>query len=308
MVGREAESLLLRAITLRANVLVVGDPGSGKTTLLNVVERRLEDQGRTVVFVDAQPGTSLWSLLWLVARQLGADTTELWDIEPNEAGGVSTQPRPISQREILFFLDLLPDGAVVLVDGLAPETAFELFGRFRDVLFEADLQWVATANRSDRSTFLRPPADGFFGAVVELEPLTPGQIEEMLVRRASTASDAEARRLREIAQELSGLGRPLTPRVVLVAALRAMMSDEPGAVSVNRRAMRREEARALGYPALRVFDALAELRGAHAGDERLLERTGTSRPRAAQLLKELEEAGLVVAHSEGRRKVYQVVS
>jgi predicted ArsR family transcriptional regulator len=58
---------------------------------------------------------------------------------------------------------------------------------------------------------------------------------------------------------------------------------------------------------------LEALGGASASDDRLLSRMGWTRPRAVQVLAEMEKAGLVTASSEktgqGRpRKVYKVVS
>ena len=56
-----------------------------------------------------------------------------------------------------------------------------------------------------------------------------------------------------------------------------------------------------------LYDAVGDLGPVHAGDERLLERMGTSRPWVVAQLKKLEEAGLVRSGRDGRRVVYETV-
>lgn len=308
-VDREDElGTILRSVSLRFNTLVVGESGSGKTSLVSVARRELEEAGTPVAVIAAPHGSLSDVLLRAAIDQADAPLDGLWSAEPAVGrGGTALQPAPVTERMIHQFAAMFPEDAVVVVDGLEPDTAWTLFGRFRDTLWEHRLRWLVTAQLSEHSTFLRPPADAFFTSVVELGPLSADHVRELLVRRTTGGDEDAADRLRALAARMGESGRPMLPRTALVAAARMLVSGKESNAAFAAEVAQREQARAIGYSALRLFDALRDLKGASAGDDALIARLGMSRPRIVQLLKELEADGLVASHQEGRRKVYAVV-
>ncbi len=214
-------------------------------------------------------------------------------------------PRVVTERDVLGAI--LPGAPrVIALDGLPAVLAFDLFGRFRDTLWEAPHRWVVTADEVHREAFLRPPADVFFETVVDLDELPPELVGDLLERRADILEDETDRdRLRGIATVLGERGQPSRhPGTAISIAREAMMSDLPVAHLVQLRQDAEERAGRLGDAALSVFDALRELGAVHAGDERLLHRVGLSRARVVQVLKDLEGDGLVEARRHGRRVLY----
>jgi DNA-binding transcriptional ArsR family regulator len=187
---------------------------------------------------------------------------------------------------------------IVLLDGLEATLRHELFGRQRDELWEIPIRWVI----SGRSA-LAPPADTFFEAVVTLDHLDPASMRELLLRRAATGTEDERHRLEQLANTLPLLLDPATPRQLLATARTAMLSAEPDLV-LDQLQRRRNARVHLSPTADRVLDALSSLGPTHAGDERLLEEIGTTRSRVVQVLRELEDAGLVRSVRDGRRKLY----
>jgi hypothetical protein len=180
-----------------------------------------------------------------------------------------------------------------------------LFGALRDELWSIDLGWLVTVATADSATLTRPPADAFFESQVELGPLPVAASVEILRRRMG---DAPERLLEEAA--LIGAGNPRR----LLDVARQLGGEYSQWPAFSAAAAERELAlAALGRPAHLLAAELEALGGASASDDRLLNAMGWTRPRAVQVLAEMERAGLVTASSQktgqGRpRKIYTVVS
>ena len=105
--------------------------------------------------------------------------------------------------------------------------------------------------------------------------------------------------------------KPRTPRNILAAARDVLVeaADDPTQWVTNLHALQRR-ATELGRPAAMLFAELMDLGPVSPSDKQLLERLGWTRARAAQVFKQLEQAGLVVVTDEapdgpGRpRKLY----
>ena len=302
-VDREKElAQIHRNLLLHQNVLLSGDRGSGRTSLLWRLKAELENtvavaapKRDLVVFADAGWVSSVAEAVATV--RTAAD--RVFEIEPAER-----QAAPMDVA-INRMAEAVGEDAIVLLDGLAPDVAAELFGRFRDALWEHRIRWVVTADEARRSEYLRPPADAFF-RVVPMAPLSAEDAGRLLLRRADAAGASDdVDRLRAIAERIAASGEARTPRDVLVLAMRAMESF-PRTDPLDDLFAMREEARQLGATAERVFNVLEEFGPLHAGDERLVTRVGRTRSRVVQVLKDLEAAELVVARNEGRRRLYEV--
>lgn len=316
-VGCENElGAIIRSLSLGLNVLVLGERGSGRTSLLRRLVRVLEeDSSRQAVFVDVGAWSNARNVCLAVRAACGEDVQPDPRHEP-PAGALpqalydqlrGVQPPALNEDDVRA-VGALPDRPVtIVVDGVAASVAHTLFGRFRDTLWEADHRWVVSGDVDRRSQYLRPPADVFFETVVELGELSDDTALELLERRLSAAGeDVAADRLRPVADRIVEAVSTKTPRNILSAARLTLLSESPTGSALDLLAERQTHAAALGRSAAMLYAELEGLGPVHAGDERLLARLGYTRSRVVQLLKLLEENGLVEARQEGRRKLYAV--
>jgi DNA-binding MarR family transcriptional regulator len=98
------------------------------------------------------------------------------------------------------------------------------------------------------------------------------------------------------------------PRNLVRLAQEVFVSDKQLKDEKTNQEQLRRAIDELGRPAAMLAVELAQLGPVSASDQRLLTRTGWSRPRAVQVLRQLEEAGFVESGStiQGgrRRKLY----
>lgn len=328
-VGRTEEvSQISRAAILGFNVLVLGDRGSGRTSLLRQAERQLKAQGATTVFVDAQPWPDAFDLVLAIRAALGDDVREpgyRWETFQDstmratgmkrvkedvrrtlDENWVSVIGRSLEDAPTVLEVPQ-PDSWSIVVDGVNARAAHTLFGRFRDILWQLPVHWVVSGDAASRQTYLAPPADAFFDTVLELGELTEEEALNLLVRRLDSASDSvDVERLRQVAERLVDGLPERSPRAILTAARAAVIGAGDPAETLHARARQQQQAAALGRGPAMVFAELEQLGPTHAGDERLLERLGYTRPGVVQILKALQQENLVTATKQGRRTLYRI--
>lgn len=315
-VDREAETLRIERSVLRlgVNVLLVGPHGSGRTSLLRHLQRRSRVSGDEWAYVACDPWSEFEHVLAAIAAALGEETRnrplylDPADYRQQSLVGRIRVDRPpvVTEQDVVAMASSSPEPRVVVVDGLAPDLAFDLFGRFRDTLWQFPHRWVVAADTAHLGTVLRPPADAFFDTVVELAELDPPQVEELLKRRASQLPDArDANNLKAAASILGAEDQqPMFPASAISMARQSLTAEKLDESLLALLAVSEGRADELGDSAGDVFRALRELGRIHAGDERLLNRLGLSRSRVVQLLKRLEEEGLVRSARQGRKVMY----
>lgn len=320
-VGRGNElSAIWAGLNAELNVLVTGDRGSGKTSLLRHLQldsrspftgaRREGDfpmayvrvegiaDGRTLLariveVVTSAPAAesdgpdALLRILTTYRQQLVDDTHRRW-AEQSEDGVEPTGTR------------LFP---VIIVDDVTAAAGHALFGQYRDEVWSTGYLWVVSVRENDRAGLLTPPADAFFEKVVELAPLSPDEMVDLLNRRGGV--------------DLTPIGQTLADAVggnprALVGALRGLMQD-PESYDANSRAIgaRDDAIYALGRSASMLAAELKARGAVSASDDDLLAALGWSRPRAVQVFKQLDDKGLVrsseVSSGPGRpRRVYEL--
>jgi DNA-binding transcriptional ArsR family regulator len=298
----EETAAVLRALDLGFNVLVVGDPKSGRTSLLRHVERLVGDSGRRTAFVDALSHEGLPGLLEALRGALGASPGP-----PSPAGPTST----VSESDVAALAPVDPapaDAATVFVDNLTPGVAQALFGRFRDALWQLPYQWVVAGLLVRRSEYLEPPADSFFDSIVELGSLSEEDARSLLRRRIETAGDSEDAHLLERSMEQIVKGTvERTPGALLAGARATLLRGAPDSAFADLVKLQ-TQANSMGRGHAMVFSELEAMAPVHAGDERLLQRLGYTRPRIVQILKDLEKEGVVESRREGRRQMYYIKS
>ncbi|MGI8633308.1 MAG: AAA family ATPase [Solirubrobacterales bacterium] len=300
---------LARSVRHRFNSLVLGERGSGKTSLLRRLQGQLADQGVASRFVEASGATTVEELVDLIYEAVHGrrrDPTERLLASLEGGAGIGDDLRRLTPRDagqLVMFLDSINH----------PELVQHLFGRLRDDVWQLPFTWVVAGNRSERGRYLEPPADSFFDAVVDIGELDEEHAADLLRRRAhqAGADDAGGQILLSVASELAMRVKPRTPRNILAAARDVLVeaADDPTQWVTNLHALQRR-ATELGRPAAMLFTELMDLGPVSPSDRQLLERLGWTRARAAQVFKQLEQAGLVVVSDEapdgpGRpRKLY----
>ena len=298
----EETAAVLRALDLGFNVLVVGDPKSGRTSLLRHVERLVGDSGRRTAFVDALSHEGLPGLLEALRGALGASPGP-----PSPAGPTST----VSESDVAALAPVDPapaDAATVFVDNLTPGVAQALFGRFRDALWQLPYQWVVAGLLVRRSEYLEPPADSFFDSIVELGSLSEEDARSLLRRRIETAGDNEdAHQLERSMEQIVKGTVERTPGALLAGARATLLRGAPDSAFADLVKLQ-SQANSMGRGHAMVFSELEAMAPVHAGDERLLQRLGYTRPRIVQILKDLEKEGVVESRREGRRQMYYIKS
>lgn len=316
---------MARNVLRERNTLILGSRGSGRTSTLALVEASLRAGPESqVARVDAGPWTETADLVGAILALLGDDrrgpTTRTvgWQDRWNVRGGFEdvgvVDQRVFNEtdaarivraaRQVVEQSD--QSRVVVLVDNLRPGPGHDLFGRFRDTLWEAPITWVA-AGDGDQDGYLKPPADVFWERVEWLEPLDQTEAQDVLVRRIDTAGDddRDASVIGEHLDEILAVLDHPQPRDVIRAA--ADVADAGTVEPVESSQARLEAAHRAG--GRRAAMLLAELdalgRPAHAGDDELLARMGLTRPRLVQLLGALTDADLITKHREGRRVLFE---
>jgi energy-coupling factor transporter ATP-binding protein EcfA2 len=292
------------------NTLILGERGSGKTSLLQhlLFGARDNQSARQTVYIDGSIVRSAFDVIDLLRDQLGVPP----HIGENVTAGLRAIARPVAPgaRDATLLLERLGplrdvDEAVVLVDGLpSGDIAHTMFGRLRDELWALPVTWVVSADPSQRSQFLTPPADAFFESVIALPALD--REEQLLLLQLRLPDE-----WRSVAPLVGNDRR--NPRQLLAAAREALVAGKPTDEVLREQAMRQTMAASLGRPASMMYAELESLgRPVAASDEELLTRVGVTRERASQVLNKLEAGGLLESFNEpgerGRpRKLYRIV-
>lgn len=293
-VNRAAElEKLSRAVRHGFNSMVLGERGVGKTSLLRRFEGQLDAAGTERRFIEASGATTVPELIELVYEAVHGrrrESTERLRATLDGRDGVADDLRLLAPA----------DGGrlVVLLDSIAsPAVVQHLFGRLRDDVWQLPLLWIVAGNRPDRSRYLEPPADSFFDAVIGVGELDEEDAADLLRRRAHRAGqdDPAAMVLLSVAGKLAEQVSPRTPRNLLAAARDVLIEaeDDPTRWVTNLYALQGRAAELGRAPAM-LFTEVMDLGPVSASDKRLLDRLGWTRPRAAQVFKQLEDAGLVV--------------
>lgn len=309
-VDRAAElEKLSRAVRHGFNSLVLGERGVGKTSLLRRLERQLDEGEIDCRFVEASGASTVVELIELVHEAVHGRRRD-----PTDRLMASFDRRDGPVDDIRRLAPVEGGRVVVLLDSVgSPDVVQHLFGRLRDEVWQLPLLWVVAGHRADRSRYLEPPADSFFDAVIEVGELDEEDAVDLLRRRAHRGGqdDPAAGVLLSVSDKLAKQVTPRTPRNLLAAARDVLIEaeDDPTRWVTNLYAVQARAA-ALGRAPAMLFTEVMDLGPVSASDKRLLDRLGWTRPRAAQALKQLEEAGLVVVTDEapdgpGRpRKLY----
>ena len=313
-VDRDSELLeAVGAVTRRVNVLMLGQRGIGKTSFLYRLQADLRRQGLHVVYLAGHAVANTAAELLSVIRYRLVEP-ELVTINPLSDLSSLMMPRrtrvvPEGERmlrEVESLREALGNPAspaVVLLDEMPiKEEARKLFARMRDEVWRLPIAWVVAANDSDAETYLKPPADAFFGRVLRLRPLPNEAIHRILELRAPELAATTAETL---VQHAAG-----NPRRLISLAQDVVIRGE----SVDRLAAEaksiRKRLEELGEPAQRLYAELEALGQASPSDQELLRRLSWKRSRAQQVMSQLEQAGLILVNQEvqdrgGPRKVYR---
>lgn len=344
-VDRERElTRLTRAVDLGFNVLVLGERGVGVTSLVNQLAAHVLESGIRVRHVNASRAENAADLIDQVEASLRALHVSDAAVVREELHGTLGQEPSVGARlleallavnrmserhraaDALTEIEELPTKrgvpksappVVILVDEAHdPEVVHGVFGRLRDELWELPFTWVVCGDQRFRSAYLEPPADSFFDDVLQVGPLDTDASLQLIQRRLERAGQSNKSEVGRLSQELhslveAGEGNPRR----LLSAARQLLLVPPEEAARHRGASEdlMTAASGLGRAAAMLAAELQSLGPSSASDPELLERLGWTRPRATQVLRQLEDAGLVTATTDrdpdqpGRpRKLYRL--
>lgn len=308
-VDRTSElSHLERSAQLGFNVLVLGERGVGATSLVRQHQRRLEDTGRASHYVNGGwaeevpeigaeiriavegPRPARYSnelkVQYLASRKLIREGDD-------RLRGLRALSKRVSE--------LGSERPVIILDEMhQPELVHELFGRYRDDVWQMPFQWVVCGRLSRRSRYLEPPADAFFDSVLTLDPLGTAASRDLLKARLSGADSTDDGALVRIVanRELIIRQGEGNPRQILAAARDVVLRSSEEALAADRLVASAAELGATEMVAVRY---LARHGPTSASDQKLLDALDITRARATQVLRRLEDADLVYASNEKAR-------
>ncbi len=291
------EEAVERPLLAGRNVLLLGEPGAGKSTLMRRIAARLRNLERPVAWVNAAPADDAASFLDLVNDALGDDAQRETATarEPlSTAGSLLVAARRLGRSR----------PATVVVDGLLDaQIGFDVFGRLRDELWQAGHAWLVAVRPRDSGALRTPPADAFWGTIVEIPPLDLDEATALLRRGLDDDEYARVDRDRPIAG--------IFPRA-LIREAEGRLSVNTDACAVAGGELERRASRLGRSEGLAMIELVGLGRPVSAHDPELLERLEWSRPYAQRILSHLETAGLVRSIPErggeraGRpRKLYE---
>jgi hypothetical protein len=282
------------ALRREQHALLIGERGMGKTTTLHMVELDSRDAGRPVCFVSLAQAERVDQAMLLIDRAV-REAGWLQGPPPDAPPGT---PAPFVANEIVRRLHDAPPRGLLLVDDVTAEIGHALFGRMRDELWQLPLIWGVATAADEAFALLSPPADAFFEERVRLVALDPEARRDLLATRSTHGADRLAAvQIDQLAASGPGNIRRLIGRARDVAEGRGRPKDL-FAAGERRRA---EAERVGGRPAVMLVGEMEDLGPVSAGDDVLLDRLGWTRPRAAELLLKLEQAGVVSSDLERRR-------
>ena len=310
-INRQEEiDVLLRVQGSGFNAIVFGERGSGKTSLLRHLRYKLRQQGKDSIFIDGSLPQSAFDILELVRYQVAGTRYRSKSVLPEHLlpHEVLTDSEKLlrSVEELSTALDE-DTHVTVLLDNPTSKDAHILFGRLRDEVWRLPLNWIVTADADARWQYLSPPADAFFERVLDLKPLSPQASKALLEKRL----DKSERQIIDVSRTIT-LAKGNPRQLVALARAELESGGNSDQIMQDRLKLQRKLA-GLGRAASMLVSELEALGPVSASDERLLKRLGWTRPRAVQVLKQLEDEGIVTSSDEpsdasGRpRKVYNVV-
>lgn len=269
------EDPLIRALEQGRNALVVGAWGSGKTTLMRRVQACLTQGGQRTLWINAGLAEDVEGLLDQIEDELrGLDHNEGCDEAPEPGAGLLGLAQSLSAH---------PSTAIFL-DGLRnEEIGFDLFGRVRDELWAAGHAWLVAVTPQESARLRTPPADAFWASVVDIPPLGPAEVKELLLKGLDPEEQEKVRPSSPIAG--------VHPRELIREIGRILEGDDDKVLPIG--ALTEEAARIGRSEAMTMTELIGLGRPASAGDEELLDRLGWSRAYTQRILSALEAAHLV---------------
>jgi DNA-binding transcriptional ArsR family regulator len=235
----------------------------------------------------------------LIDLLCAAAESESWI--PEEKMPASTDP--LGPARQLRRLSGVREGAQVLIDDPTREQALGLFGQFRDELWQIPPTFVVAVRPDVADSLSSPPADVFFDDLARLEPFTGRPAEELIRRRLGHTTSPIA----------IPLDASLEPRALVALAYG---EKRPVDLMPARQDLLLAGAEAAaGRAGAMLLAEMWDRGGVSASDRDLQRRLGVTRNRLTELLRALEDGGILHSHPERRegktgrpRMIYEVAS
>ena len=302
-VNRSAElAHLERAAELGFNILALGERGAGMTSLMYQHQRGLQNSGRTCHYARAAKPEKLVDLATLIRMAvegrgqsafLGGDNPfhVFW------SGGDSDPLKGLRHIAAAEKETSTSKPTIILDEIHQPELAHELFGRYRDEVWELPFRWVVCGLATRSSEYLEAPADAFFDSVLRLGPLDTSACSQLLDARLDQASQSDGEATWRINFERESIIDQCqgNPRRLLEGARRTVLQSSDEFATASKLL---DSAARLGATEKMALEYLLANGPTSASDPDLLEEWLLTRARATQVFRRLEDAGLVHAFFE----------
>ncbi len=325
---KEIEELMF-AIKNNYNSLIVGNNGEGKTSLLYKIFREFEDS--TILFpiiTDMSGINDKYSIVDQLINDLlekVSDNDSVWD--DNELGNIiSKYNSNISLRYVneeirkfsyvetseshkvkLIYLEKILDHlesktgrkTLFFIDNLSnnPDEFFLTFGTYRDYLWNINCQFCVTCSSLTFGIINKPPLSSFFDRVIKMNPFTQADFEKMFKKRGVIVP--------KLFQFIKIFNR-LSPRFA-IEITQNIIFNEISEVEIQKTIeILQGKMQSISDSEKNIFQYVLETASVSASDEDLQKSFNISRSRVVQILKKLEEVGLLDSNKSQHKVIYSI--
>jgi hypothetical protein len=191
-------------------------------------------------------------------------------------------------HRITFFVDNLRSD---------PELIVELFGRYRDFLWQLDGNFVVTCDEPLLIRVWVPPLTSFFDVLLRLQPFSTAVTAQVLSSRLFDHLDTV-----DAIQALS----QGNPRLALMLARRLAVGQTSREQLARAAARHADTVAELTETEREVYEHIRHWGAASASNEEFQQATGQQRARLTQILRALAERGLVLPVRHGKAVFYRL--
>ena len=321
-------NLALESLENNYNILVSGDIGAGKTTFMHRLFALAEGKQFLPAFCDMSTFVSdvedfFDVLLYTVANtiskkdvsqrlkktiselsgQLGISilgTGFSLNEKEKKIGWVEAKYKAMQElTRLVGEVNKDKSRIIFFIDNLKPVSDFymELFGKYRDFLWQLKCNFVVTCSEYLLPTIWAPPVSSFFDIKITIKPMSKEELTKLLYLRGFKSKEL----IPYIHQISSG-----SPSIAINLA-RGLSVGQFNQEELKRAGLEKSSNLNHLTPSEQmVFKQIQLLGSVSASSKKLQDATGQKRARLVQILRKLREEGVLIAERQGRTMYYRI--